>query len=192
MLAGVAEGQALAGIFAPSPPAQPVHHGGGEALAVADHVAHLIEIADEACFLRGSDAPSLAAWAQVQHWRPVAAEDLKNGLNEFTTLVAGWTFETRFSAFAVVQSRLNAPHDGYVCSITTKLASASQHGETKAAIQNRFGMVIERETDRLESHTDHFWIERGEKPVKVTLVYAPATGRTTIRMIHGNSRPVRS
>jgi hypothetical protein len=192
LVAAVAACQALAGSSNAPAQLQPVHHGGGREPAVAALVSHYIEIADEACLIRGSDEQTLSSWAQSQHWLPVAPADLKPGQNEFTTLVAGWTFETPFSAFAVVQSRLNEPHDGYVCSVTTKLASASQHIEIKTAIQSRFEAVIERETERAESHTDHFRIEHESKPVKVTLVYVPQAGSITIRMLHSTARHGRS
>lgn len=191
-LAAIAVGRACAGAPESATPALPVHHGGGEAPAVADHVVHLIEVADEACFVRGSDAEALSQWARFQHWTPAPAQQLGSA-NDFATLIAGWTYETPFAAFAVVQSRLNAPNHGYVCSLTTKLASAEQHGEVRAAFERKFGATAAGEPERGESHSDQFWIERDlGPPVKATILHTPATHSITIRMIHGKARPLRS
>lgn len=192
-LAAIAVGRACAGAPESATPALTVHHGGGAAPAIADHVAHLIEAADEACFVRGSDAEALSQWAQFQHWTPAPAQELGTGANDFATLIAGWTYETPFASFAIVQSRLNAPHDGYVCSLTTKLASAEQHVEVRAAFQRKFGATTSAEPERGESHSDQFWIERDlGPPVKATILHTPATSSLTIRMIHGKTRPLRS
>jgi hypothetical protein len=182
-----------AGLSNASPSLRPAHHGGGEPPAVADHVTYLVEMADEACFVRGSDADALAAWARFQHWTPATAEALGAGANGFATLLAGWTYETQFAAFAIVQSRLNPPHDGHVCSLTTRLLSGEQHGEVRSAFEKKFGAPAASEPERDESHTDQFWIERDlGPPVKATIVHTPATRSITIRMIHGKAWPLRS
>ena len=193
MLAASAAGKIPAASRENLPTASPVHHGGGEPPAVTDHIAHLVEAADQACFMRGSDADELAAWARLQHWTPATPEALGAGANDFATLLAGWTYETPFAAFAVVHSRLNPPNEGHVCSLTTRLASGEQHDEVRSAFQKRFGASAASEPEGGESHTDQFWIERDlGPPVKATIVHTPATRSITIRMIHGKARPLRS
>jgi hypothetical protein len=194
-LGGGALAAFAAGLANASPPATLVHHGDGESPAVRDHVAHLVETADEACFERGSDAKALADWARFQHWTPAPPEALGAGTNTFSTLIAGWTYETAFSPFAIVHSRLNEPYDGYVCSLTTTLASAEQHGEVRSAFAKKFGPAVAGGPDPegRESHADQFWLERDlGAPVKATILHTPATRSITIRMIHGKAWPGRS
>jgi hypothetical protein len=179
-----------AGLASASPPATLVHHGGGESPAVRDHVAHLVETAEQACFERGSDAEALADWAKLQHWTPAPPEALGTGSNTFYTLIAGWTYETAFAPFAIVQSRLNEPYDGHVCSLTTRLASAEQHDEVRSVFEKRFGPAVAGDPEGGESHADQFWLERDlGPPVKATILHTPATRSITIRMIHGKAWP---
>lgn len=158
-----------------------------------EFVRGLIETVDQACFERGDDAEQLRVWALAHAWIPVPSQELERHANELTTLIGGFTLENELGAFAVIQSEFKPPGNGHVCSLTTKLASATQHTAAKAAFAQRFGAPIAEELDRPEQHTDRYWIERGRQPpVKATIVHTPASRALTIRMIHGSAMPLRS
>lgn len=173
----------ISGMLAVGAASQALAHHGGEPPIVADHVASIIEAVNEACFVRGSDAKAMADWAEYQHWTPARERELGVDLH-LVTPIAGWTYETPFAPFAIIQSRLNAPYQGSVCSITTKIASVQQHAEVRAAFQKQFRVVALSEPEREESHTDKFWIERDRgPPIKATILHAPTTQTITIRII---------
>lgn len=160
----------------------------------SDAVGQLMQFADDACFVRGADAAGLLAWADQAHGSPTSSEQLRGQDNEFTTMVGGWMFKTQFGAVALLQSRFRAPERGYVCSITAQLPGLEHHLAAKAAFQKRFGVLIAEEKDTPIQHTDRFWIERGDTrpPVKASMVFNRPKRIITIRMIHGQLRPLRS
>lgn len=188
-VAAVSQALALASWADDLPSAAPALNG-----AAADRfVRHLVETADQACFERGGDAEQLKTWALAQSWTSLPRQELERNANEFATQIGGWTHTNEFGAFAVIQSQIKPPGSGYVCSLTTKLASQDQHAATKAAFAQRYGAAIAEELDKPEQHTDRYWIERGERPpVRATIVHVPSSGAITIRMIHGRAMPLRS
>lgn len=175
-----------------------VHHGempsGAAGVSDRDAVSNLMQIANDACYERGDSSDALRSWAQYSHWMPATPEQL-GGVpeNDFTQVVAGWTVTSTFGATAIIQSKFRGREPGHVCSVTAILPDINLHTDAKSAFQKQFGTVIAEEHDVPDQHTDRFWIERDkDPPVKASMVFTPSRRMITIRMIHGNARPLRS
>ena len=97
-------------------------------------------------------------------------------------------------AVAVMQSELRAPNQGHVCSVTAKLADLSEHAQFKHAFSGQFGVAIAEEQDNRNQHTDRYWIkkDKGDPPIKSTVIFDRDSRIITIRMIHGRRHPAES
>ncbi|MGQ0456275.1 MAG: hypothetical protein ACT4OU_04350 [Hyphomicrobium sp.] len=168
------------------------HHGAGvEARPAPDAVTQFVSMAQEACFERGAAPESLRLWAADQHWNAVGSNELAKHATQHSIMVGGWTVETTYGAIAVMQSALQPPLKGYVCSATAKLTSQTQHDAAKALVAKTFGVEIAEEIDTPDQHTDRYWIGRGaQPPVKASLINDRLRGTITLRMIHGSIRPL--
>lgn len=169
----------------------PAHHGGAGLPLATDHVAYTIETAREACFNRGDDPRSLSDWAEDHHWQGQPSEELRRSDNPFTTISGGWTFESSFGAFAVLQSAMRAPNKGHVCSVTTILSDETDNQRIFSDFEQHFAAELAERSEQTDLVTRRYWIARGARPpVKASIVYAPASHSLTIRMIHGELRPL--
>lgn len=170
----------------------PVHHGTGDPpRSQRNTVEQFIETARVACFEKGSHRDALRALAADQHWNPVGESDLSHQNTEISDMIGGWTFQTPVGAVAILHSSLRAPLHGYVCSVTTKIKSRTQHREAKDLIASTFDAAIAEERDDPDRHTDRYWFDRGRAPpVKASLIYDRVRQSITLRMIHGTARPL--
>ena len=171
-----------------------VHHGdapgSGNGVRLAP-IARLLSVAHDGCFMRGNSEAELRQWAESEHGSPASPEQLKGFQSEYATLIGGWTLHSELGAIAVIQSALKEPVRGAVCSLTAELPTEEQYKEFRAEFEKLYSTTVAEEADKPDQRVDRYWINRAEgPPVKVTIVYTRSVRIVTIRMIHGNVRPL--
>lgn len=161
--------------------------------ASLDKSGVFLQLVRDACLDRGDRKEALRNLAQIRGWTAASSEELTKGGTPYSTMIGGWTFTSGGNAFAVMQSEFRAPHDGYVCSVTTKLSDRTVHAQIKSEFSEQFGTAISEELDNPRNHTDRYWISRnGKPPIKASLVFDRTSDTITIRMFHGRHYPVES
>lgn len=155
------------------------------------NIAWIVDVARDACFDHGDSTGRLNEFAIKSGWVRADQAEIDLHHTPLTIMVGAWTFLDGARETAIFQSVLRPPHEGAVCSITTGLASDTEHLALKDAFSRLFGTTISEETEKTSLHIDRYWIDRGRAPpVKTTLSYDRVGRMITIRMIHGPAYPM--
>lgn len=153
------------------------------------YLSSVLQLVSESCFERGDKPAELAALARARNWKTATDNELANHSSAFTRMIGGWLFSDAITSYAILQSVSSVAPKMHVCSITTKLTSAT-FDQFRERFEAKYSATADRVVEAPTASTYRYSVLRGDKTtVRTSLVSTPAESLLTIRMIHGEALP---
>ena len=104
--------------------------------------ARFADLAVSFCFEHGEDRAELEALARSSGWSSVGAVELKRNSGAASSMLAGWTFEGKSDAVAVMFLQENVSPPLYVCSLTAQLSGSETYERVRSALQSQLKTIF--------------------------------------------------
>lgn len=152
--------------------------------------AKFADLAVASCFEHGEDKAGLEALARTSGWKPVGAAERKKNSGAASSMLAGWTFEGKSGAVAVMLSQENVTPPVYVCSLTAKITGTQTYEDVRSVLQSQLKTNVADQSETGGQTKTTYWVRHTQTcEALVTIVHSGSPKLITVRMLHGRNRP---